>query len=278
MQPRRSRIVVLAGVTLTIILAACENTPSKNLGPTQPVWQAVANHIDSLFTNLTSYPDTFSNTPDSIAVATIMHQDSAVAESLAYAETPPSMGGLVSPVTVTTASGTQTWQGLTFEVAATGTGGDSEFVTAIYSDTGFSTLVVAETFYSGGGSPTGTAYIVQDTTYPGFASTTYTGAGAVNSTGSAASCSVIGGINAYPVITNYVSSIAGVGIGTTTCQPATFTISFSATFPDNANLGALSSVAIAGTSFTGVRNYAALSAGSHIAATIAARLKRIGAR
>lgn len=276
MHPRRSRIVVLAGAALTIILAACST--STNLGPTQPTYQDVANHIDSLYTALTSYPDTFSNSEDSIAVANIMHQDSAVADSLAYAETPPSMGGIQVPVTVTTGAGTQTWLGSTFEIALPGTGGDSEFVTAIYSDTGFSNLVVAKTVYNADGSITGAAYIVQDTTFPGFASTSYTGSASVNSTGNANSCSVIGGINAYPQIISYLTPIVGADTITTSCQPAKFTISFSAAFPGNANLGALSSISISGVNFTGVRNFAAFPSGSRIVNKLAARLKLHGAR
>jgi hypothetical protein len=236
MHRRRSRIVVLAGAALTILLAACST--SRNLGPTQPASQALANHFDTIYTNLVNEgSDTDLTIADMIAIG---------------AELSPGFSGVSSPVTVTTAGGAAAWSGVAYEIVTAGGPFDSAFITFVYNDPAVDQAVLTETNYTGG-TATGNAYIILNASSPGsanvFFDSSYTGAGSVISTGRAGSCSLTGGINAANSIDSTLLTVQD----TTTCQPAKLQTSFTAGFFAADSLGALTTASIPSTTFTGVR-------------------------
>jgi hypothetical protein len=236
MHPRRSRIVVLAGAALTILLGACSTT--RNLGPTQPASQALANHFDTIYTNLVNEgSDTDLTIADLIAIG---------------AELGPGFSGVSSPVTVTTTSGPAAWSGVAYEIVTAGGPFDSAFITFVYNDPAVDQGVLTETDYTGG-TASGAAYVVLNASAPGsanvFFDSAYTGAGSVISTGRAGSCSLTSPLNAA----NSIDSTLATVQDTTTCQPAKLQTSFTAGFFGADTLGALTTVSIPSTTFTGVR-------------------------
>jgi hypothetical protein len=251
LRSRPYAVVATAALTaaLTLVLAACS---SSSTGPTTPTPQQIATHFDSMYSAL-------------LAQGTPM--DSEIADLLAIAgELPPAYGAPQGSTIVTTASGTQAWNGFTFEVANTGVDGDSSFVTFLYKDLSLSQAIVAETNYNVCGNTGGEAFAITNLT-TGGGDSTYSGSATVASTGSAA-CTLQSGLAAGPAIVNQ--------FGTYACQPATFQVSFQATFFGDENLGALSTVSVSNASFSGVRLYQAVTAST--VARIPSRLAAVGAR
>jgi hypothetical protein len=241
MQPGSRQCAVVAAFVLAGTIAACNS--SHNLGPTEPIWLALAFHFDPIYTNLTS----------SSTNATV---DSTIAHFVAQGgEITPGFGGVASPVTVTTAGGTQTWEGFTYEEADTGAGGDSSFTTLVYSNPAMAEAILAQTNYNASGNAGGTATVILNLAAYA-ADSAYTGAASTVSTKTVGSCSLLSGLAAS-------SDTLVARLSSFTCQPATFTVSFSAGFPASANAGPLSTVSVASTTFTGVRLFGAPS-GSHV--------------
>jgi hypothetical protein len=258
MQLRRRRFAVVAITALTLVVACGKQ--NDNLGPTAPIWQALAFHFDTIYNSL-----------DSIGTT----QDSLYADVVALGgETPPGFGGKPSTVAVTTTGGSATWQGVTYEVVIAGA--DSSFLTFLYSNPSLSEVVLAETDYDGGPSPTGTALFILNLSTSGT-DTAYTGSATIGSTGNAGSCSLLSIPNAYA----YIDSVLTASLGAFNCQPATFQISFQAAFPAADSAGALSTVSISSTPFTGVRLFGPGNGGSRITtipSRTAALVQRITAR
>jgi hypothetical protein len=227
MQPVFRRYAVVATAALTLVLAACSS--SNTTGPKTPTPQALATHFDSLY---------------SAYLAAGTSNDTGIGRYIAeFFEVPPAYGASLSPFTVTTASGTQTWQGFTYEYASTGASGDSTFLTVAFSDLNLSHFVVVETNYNSSGYTGGNAFAIVNWTHGGPDST-FSGSASLLSTG--ATCSLQTGLAAGIFITN------GVG-ASTACELAKFQVSFQATFAAGDSLGTLSSMSISNDTFNGVR-------------------------
>jgi hypothetical protein len=227
MRPVSRRYAVVATAALTLVLAACGS--SNTTGPKTPTPQALATHFDSIY---------------SAYLATGTSNDTALGRYIAeFFEVPPAYGASLSSFTVTTASGTQTWQGFTYEYASTGSSGDSTFLTVAFSDLNLSHFVVTTMNYNSGGFSDGNVFAVVNWTHGGFDST-FSGAASLLSTG--ATCSLQTGLAAGSYITS------GVG-ASTACELAKFQVSFQATFAAGDSLGALSSMSISSDTFNGVR-------------------------
>jgi hypothetical protein len=248
MQPRFRRHAVVAAATLTLGLAACSS--SNTTGPSGPTAAQLATHFDSIYSAL-------------LAQGTSL--DSEFAGFVAFGgEAPAAFGAQQASFTVTTQSGTQTWKGLTYEEAFTGSGGDSSFITFLYSDLTLDELMIAETDYPTSGQPGGEGLVLLNFQTGGFDST-YTGSASVTSTGTTA-CSLQTGLAA--------DSLINVEFTGGSCQPATFQVSFQMTFPTADGAGTLSSVSVSNAAFDGVRLYQAAAA-SHVAHT-PSRLAALG--
>jgi hypothetical protein len=221
LRSRRSTVLVTAGVALT--LAAC----SSSTTPKPPTPQQLASHFDSIYSALN---------------AAQTGEDSTIAEIIALtAVAPPAYGSAQSSFTVTTGSGAATWKGYTLELASTGDGGDSSFITAAFSDNNLSQLVFAENDYNACGPEGGSAIALVGLS-KGSDDLTYTGSAGLASVGN--SCPALqSGLASGPLIADFSNGAS--------CEQATFNVSIAATFPDS--LGALSTVSISNATFDGVR-------------------------
>ncbi|HWZ60351.1 MAG TPA: hypothetical protein VNW46_15335 [Gemmatimonadaceae bacterium] len=239
MQPGSRRYAVVATAALTLVLSACGS--SNTTGPKTPTPQALATHFDSLY---------------SAYLAAGTSNDTLIARYVAFFfETPPAYGAGLASFTVTTASGTQTWKGFTFEGAATSPTSDSTFITVAFSDLNLTQFVVVEGQYNSSGLVSGSALAATGSFATGSGNdSTFTSSASVLSTG--ATCSQQTGLAAGTTITQFV--------GYPSCQLGSFQISFHVTFFASAGLGALSSIAISPTTFNGVRFYGPNSP-SHVA-------------
>jgi hypothetical protein len=219
------RTAVLACSSAIVLLAGCGSSTS----PSHPYTPAVAaEFFDSIYAA-------------NIAAGTAA--DSGVAYDVAYGLEPfPAFGGARQTLTVTTASGTQSWFGFASDFIYAS--GDSEYYTVAYSDNDLTNVLyyVAE-FYTNGDS---TAYA--DLEQDNFATetedsivTSFTGS--VNSLGS--SCSLQTGLQA--------DSIIGREYANYPCTSASISNSISFVFPAGAGLGALESWSIPNTTFSGGR-------------------------
>src|ERR1700722_4256071 len=98
MLTRSKQSAIVAAAALTVGLAACS---SSSTAPKPESASQLATHFDSIVGSL-------------LAAGTI--PDTSAAASVALlVETAPAYGSLDAPFTLTTTSGTQTWQGVTFE-------------------------------------------------------------------------------------------------------------------------------------------------------------------
>jgi hypothetical protein len=259
MQRRRSRHVVATTTALVLFVAAC-GKQNDVLGPTEPIWQQQAFHFDTFYTNITAA----AAGPDSamqIAIANLIALNG---------ETPPGYGAKATPVAVTTGAGAQTWQGWTFEVANTGAGGDSSFMTFLFNTPAASEIIIATTNYDAGGDEGGLATVILNQASADTDSV-YTGSATLGGT-TTAGCSLLSGLNAG----GYISGI----LGAYACQPATFQVTFQATFAAADSLG---TVSISNAPFTGVRLSAPVSNGGQVvriptrAAAVGMELARLAA-
>src|ERR1700722_15070872 len=97
MLTRSKQSAIVAAAALTVGLAAC----SSSTAPKPESASQLATHFDSIVGSL-------------LAAGTIP-DTSAAASGALLVETAPAYGSLDAPFTLTTTSGTQTWQGVTFE-------------------------------------------------------------------------------------------------------------------------------------------------------------------
>jgi hypothetical protein len=197
------------------------------------------------------------------------HNDSSYAVAVVqYFEFAPAYGASLASFTVTTASGTQTWKGFTFEGATTvtsGNKGDSVFYTVAFSDLNLTQFVIAQMLYDSTGLAGAAAIASTNFFASSGIDTTFTGSASLLSTG--ATCSQQAGLAAAAVLTTWAGTASN-------CQLGKFQVSFQATFPAHYGLGALSSISISNTTFNGVRVYQASTA-SHVAA-IPSKLAALG--
>jgi hypothetical protein len=241
---------IVAATALTVGLAAC----SSSTAPAPETASQLAEHFDSIYASL-------------IAGAT--GADSMAAFDLAILiEDSPAYGSLDAPFTITTTTGTQTWRGVTFEIAPSD--GDSTFITAVYNNRNLGQVIYVEQDYANnveteafGGATTNLFQSIH-------ADSVATGSASLVSTGAA--CTQQSGLQADAFFT----SLFNGGV----CESAKFNISFSMTFPDSTAgaLGSLTAVSATNATFTGPRF--SVSDGQHVApipSRTAAMLMRVQA-
>lgn len=221
------RLTCAAGVIILAATAACggDSTGPGNGGGMTP---SLARHFDSLY--VTAKAQSASDTNyDFRAVA------------LSDLELPAAFGATAANITVTTASGTETWKAMVFEEVLTNSGAPADsgrFILA-YRDSDAHTLVVtvilADGSIAGGSLVANDTVVVQASAKAGLVTLTSTGA-ACNSPPSG--------------LTNLVISTANQA----TCLSATFGASLNFTFPSKAGVdAALTHVSFPLTTFAGVR-------------------------
>jgi hypothetical protein len=233
MQTRSRQYAVVASVALTMVLAACSSSTSpKQITPAQ-----LAEHFDSIY---------------SADLAAGTGLDSNAARNVAeLVEVAAAYGGGEASVTVTTASGTQSWKGVGFIFLGTS---DTEYVSALYPNRDLQQVVISLVDMSGGVAD-GFAAASVDGLASGPNDSTITGETAsLLSTG--ATCSQQSGLAAASVLTGFVGTSVA-------CTLAKFQVSFSAVFPAAAGLGALESVSVTNATIIGPMF---ASTGSHVVA------------
>jgi hypothetical protein len=223
MQIRSQRYVGGVAIALTVVLAAC----SSSTAPPKPLTsQQVAQDIDQAFAS---------------ALAAGTAEDSSAASLIAeFVETGPAYGGTESSVTVTTGSGTQAWHAVGF-VVDEGTG-DSTFVTAMYPDRDLQTAMVVLMGTVDGTVAGGEALLSTTRLVSGGDTSITSGAATLVSKGSG-TCSLQSGLAANAYLSTF--------IGSSTCTPAKYEVSFAVTFSTAANLGPLTTVSVSNLTING---------------------------
>jgi hypothetical protein len=219
MQTRSRQHAVVASVALTLAVAAC----SSSTAPKPLTSQQVAQDIDQVY---------------AAALAAGTSADSSAAQAIAvYFETGPAFGGTESSVTVTTASGAQTWRGVGFAIDEGS--GDSIFVGAFYPNRNLQTAIVAIVATQQGTFSGQEALVSTDGMVNGDTEGLTGGAGTVLS--ASGTCALQSGLAADPLLTTFAG---GAG-----CTSSKFQMSFAVTFPDS--LGALSTVSVTDATING---------------------------
>jgi hypothetical protein len=225
MLTRSTRGAIVAATALTVGLAAC----SSSTAPKPETASQLATHFDSIYASLVGAD----NGPDSTAAfdLAILIEDS------------PAYGSLDAPFTITTATGTQTWRGMTFEIAESN--GDSEFLTAVYNNRNLSQVIFVEQNYTNNLQTEIDAGATTDLFHSVHEDSVVTGSASLISTGAA--CQQQSGLAADA----FFSEIFAGGV----CESAKFNISFSMTFPDSTAgaLGPLTAVSATNATFNGPR-------------------------
>jgi hypothetical protein len=221
------RLALAAAVVILTATAACggDSTGPGDGGGTTP---SLARHFDSLY--VTAKAQSASDTN---------YKFRAVA--LSDLELPAAFGATATNITVTTASGTETWKGFVFEEVRTsgGTPTDSGRLVLAYRDGDAHTLVV--TVILKDGSLAGASLMTQDTVV--LQASAKSGAVTLTSTGDACPAPPSG-------LTNPVISTANQA----TCLLATLGAAFDFDFPAKTGVdAALTHISFALTSFDGVR-------------------------
>jgi len=209
MSHRNTRIVA-AAVIAGLAIAGC----SKN-SPTGPTSASVAAHLDSLYVAAIA-----ANTPGNTSRANVL----SIAELAAAFGNPP------KSVTVTTASGNQTWQELGLIVADTSAATPSvEYIAIAYSDNNVTNAVFSQINASGGTADTTVGLLAADTIR-----VTGTGTATASLLSNGGACTVASGLS---------NPIFGQAAGFK-CNLAKMQFSINATFPStpgvSASLGTLS--------------------------------------
>jgi hypothetical protein len=191
--------VTIVGAAAVIGGIGCGNSKSA----TAPSARTDAEHFDSLYV---------------AAMLAGTHGDSLRGTVLTYLELAAAEGATPVPVTVTTASGTEQWQALSFEIADTSGSPAANTIatTVVYSDENVTDAVFGEV--TTGSDPHAFAEMVaSDTIY--VASTAATALATVTSHG------------ACPSPSGYQNPIFTTVAQTYHCTLATFVASLNATFP-----------------------------------------------
>ncbi|HWZ60051.1 MAG TPA: hypothetical protein VNW46_13835 [Gemmatimonadaceae bacterium] len=218
MQARSRLSGVVASIALALTLAACGgSTDPRPLPATQ-----LATHFDSIF---------------SVRLAAGTAADSEAAFAVGqFVELAPAYGANDTAITVTTASGTQMWRGLSF--ALIDVNGDSDAFFALYPNRNLSRVVLVQIVRSGGWvSATSIGTTDQFTTvYPDSVAS---GTSTLLSTG--ATCSLQSRLAIDPTFSQEYSGYS--------CASAQINGSLSVVFRAATNIG---SVAISNVTFGGV--------------------------
>ena len=175
--------------------------------------------------------------------------DSQVATLIAdYLEVPAAFGAAPKSFTITTASGTETWQGFGAQTTmGAGTSdpkdGDSTFYVLAYPDRSLTTFLIAAVAYDSTGVASTEAILVYDTDSVVYG-TPVTVSGALHSTGAA--CGEQSGLDAdsaYTLLTTY------------SCFSTTIIASASASFAGNGLDASLASLAFTSVTFNSAYFY-----------------------
>jgi hypothetical protein len=221
-----SRLAVVAAFAVLAVTAACGSDSTGPIdGGTPP---NLARHFDSLYVQAKAQ-----STSDT------MFRIRSVA--LSDLELPAAFGATPTNLTVTTASGTETWKGFVFEEVRTdnGTPSDSGRFVLAYRDADAHTLIV--TTLRSDGTSTDASLVTNDTIL--VAANANAGSVTLVSSGAACPAAPSGLIN--PVI-----ATANTG----TCLSATFTATLTLGFPATAGVdAALRQISFPTTTFAGVR-------------------------
>ncbi|MBK5188427.1 MAG: hypothetical protein JJD97_09280, partial [Gemmatimonadaceae bacterium] len=217
--------LVAAFATLTAV-AACSGASTGPAGGGTPANLAV--HFDSLYVHAKAQSASDTN-----------YKFRATA--LSDLELPAAFGATASSVTMTTATGVETWKGFVFEEVLTngGTPTDSGRLVLAYRDGDAHTLVV--TVLLKNGSSAGASLMTNDTTV--LEATSKSGSVTLDSTGASCPTPPSG-------LTNPVIATANQA----TCLAATFSAALSFTFPAAAGVDpALTHLSFPVTTFAGAR-------------------------
>jgi hypothetical protein len=218
------RIVILFAGTAAI--AAGIGCGSN--GPTAPSSQQLASHFDSLY------------------VAAILRGtkgDSLRSTVLTYLELATAEGALPVPVTVTTASGTEKWEAISFEIADTSGNPSASTIAAtiVYSDNSVTNSVFSEVT-TGSGARQFAEMVAADTIYA--ASTSATALATVTNTGKCA----------LPSPSGYSNPIFSTVATMYHCNLVTVLASLNASFPSTPGIdSSLLSISFASVKSNGVR-------------------------
>ncbi|HEV7703234.1 MAG TPA: hypothetical protein VGO46_03035 [Gemmatimonadaceae bacterium] len=220
----------LAFVTACVIIAITAACGSDSTGPgdggTSP--PSLTKHFDSLY--VTAKAKSASDT---------MFKFRSVA--LSDLELPSAFGATPSAITVTTASGTETWHGFVFEEVLTdhGTPSDSGRFVLAYRDADAHTIFV--TTLKANGTSVGASLVANDTVIVHASSN----AGSVTLLSTGAACAAPPSGLTNPVIATAQTS---------TCLLANFSATLTLTFPATAGVdAALTQLSFPATNFAGVR-------------------------
>ena len=229
------RLTLAAALTILAVTAACGgDSTGPGGGGTTP---NLATHFDSLY--VAAKAQSASDT---------MFKFRSVA--LSDLELPAAFGATATSITVTTASGTETWKGLVFEEVLTSGGAPSDsgrFVLA-YRDRDAHTLFV--TTLRRDGTSVGASLVTNDTVV--VHANSNAGSVTLTSVGSACPAPPSG-------LTNPVIATAGQA----TCTAATFSATLTLGFPATAGVdAALTQISFPATTFAGVRFVDPFTAGS----------------
>ena len=226
----RFTLLVALGI-VSVTAAACGSDKSTGPGNNEPPPEtpaSIALHFDTLYASASASSATDSNY-------------NFRKQALSDIELPAAFGVLPTTISVTTASGTEQWNGFVFE-EVTNNGSvvtDSAYLILAYRDTAAHTMIAAGFF--GNGNSLGATLITNDTVV----------AHATTNSGSASLVSV-GGACATPpaALTNPIIASASQA----TCAKATFNAALTLAFAPKAGVDAsLLAISFPSTSFAGER-------------------------
>jgi hypothetical protein len=221
--PRFAFVAAIAIITAT---AACGSDSTGPVDDNTP--PSLARHFDTLYTQAKAQSTT--DTLYELRAAAL----SDLELSAAFGATPTNL-------TVTTASGTETWKGFVFEevLANGGTPTDSGRLVLAYRDADAHTFIVT-TFLANGSSP-GALLVTNDTVV--VHANANAGSATLESTGAACPAAPAGLANPVIAIANQA-----------TCLSATFSAALTLGFPATAGVdAALTHISFPATTFSGVR-------------------------
>lgn len=218
-----SRSALAAALVIVTATAACGGDSTGPVATTN-----LALHFDSLFAaaKATSASDTSFNFR---------------ANALSDLELPAAFGVTPASISMTTASGTESWKGFVFEEVLTnnGTPQDSGRLFIAYRDADAHTLI--ETVVLADGSLVATSLMANDTVVVNASSS----AGSITQTSTGTSCATPPTGLTNPVITTAAQA---------TCVKATYTAALTLTFPETSGVDpALTHLSFPLTSFAGER-------------------------
>jgi hypothetical protein len=220
------RLAVVAAFVILAVAAACGSDSTGPVdGSTPP---SLAIHFDTLYTQAKAQ-----STTDT------MYKLRAVA--LSDLELSAAFGATPTDLTVTTASGTETWKGFVYEEvrANGGTPTDSGRFVLAYRDADAHTLVV--TAFAANGSSTGASLVTNDTIV-------------VHANANAGSATLVSTGAACPAAPSELANPVIATANQATCLSATFSATLTVGFPATAGVdAALTHISFPATTFAGAR-------------------------